>query len=114
MLLDRLPHQVGPFEQRRDVVGRRCGIHDLVNQVTASGRPLGPEEALTPEQALRAYTEGSAYAVHEEHLKGTLGRGRLADFAVLSDDLLAVDPATIRDITVIATAVSGRLVHDVR
>lgn len=90
------------------------GIHDLVNQVTASGRPFNPEEALTPEQALRAYTEGSAYAVHEEHLKGTLGRGRLADFAVLSDDLLAVDPASIRDITVIATAVGGRLVHDVR
>ncbi|MGH3342885.1 MAG: amidohydrolase, partial [Carbonactinosporaceae bacterium] len=88
------------------------GIHDMVNQRTDSGAPFNPAEAVTPEQALRAYTHGSAYAVHEEPVKGTLSRGMLADFAVLSDDLLAVAPDRIRDITVGATVVGGRFVHD--
>ncbi|MGW0061552.1 amidohydrolase [Streptosporangium sandarakinum] len=88
------------------------GIHDLVNQRTASGAPFNPDEALTVTQALRAYTVGSAYAAHEEHRKGTLARGMLADFAVLSDDLLAVPAEHIRDLTVLATAVGGVLVHD--
>ncbi|GAA1666921.1 amidohydrolase [Nonomuraea maheshkhaliensis] len=90
------------------------GIHDLVNQTTAAGVPFNPDEALTVEQALRAYTTGSAYAVREEGRKGTLARGMLADFAVLSDDLLATDPGRIGDIVVIATVVGGRLVHDLR
>ncbi len=88
------------------------GIHDLVNQRTATGAPFNPEEALTAGQALRAYTIGSAYAVREEHLKGTLSRGKLADFAVLSDDLLAVASERIRDVAVTATVVGGRVVHD--
>ncbi|MFD9941841.1 amidohydrolase [Nonomuraea sp. NPDC059023] len=88
------------------------GIHDLVNQRTSGGRPFNPGEALTTEQALRAYTSGSAYAVFDEHLKGTLTRGKLADFAVLSDDLLAVAPQTIRDIAVLATVIGGEPVHD--
>ncbi|MGH3326353.1 MAG: amidohydrolase [Streptomycetales bacterium] len=88
------------------------GIHDMVNQRTDGGAPFNPAEAVTPEQALRAYTHGSAYAVHEERVKGTLRRGRLADFAVLSDDPLAVAPDRIRDITVGATVVGGRFIHD--
>jgi len=89
------------------------GIHDLVNQRTASGAPFNPEEALTPLQALRAYTVGSAYAVHEEHRKGTLSRGKLADFVVLSEDLLTVPPTRIGGITVLATVVGGDIVHDI-
>ena len=86
------------------------GIHDLVNQHTAGGVPFNPDEALTAEQALRAFTLGSAYAVHEEHVKGTLARGMLADFTVLSDDLLAVPPHRIKDIEVTATVIGGTVV----
>ncbi|MEV0588754.1 amidohydrolase family protein [Nonomuraea sp. NPDC050310] len=88
------------------------GLHDLVNQRTAAGEPFNPDEALTVEQALRAYTLGSAYASFEEGVKGSLERGKLADFAVLSDDLFAVHPAAIRDITVTATVVGGAFTHD--
>ncbi|MFF9126516.1 amidohydrolase [Streptomyces sp. NPDC014889] len=87
-------------------------IHDMVNRRTASGAPIGPHEAVTVQEALRAYTVGSAYAVHEEHIKGTLTRGALADFTVLSDDLLAVDPTRIAEIGVGATVVGGRLAHE--
>ncbi|MEU0570747.1 amidohydrolase [Nonomuraea sp. NPDC005983] len=88
------------------------GIHDLVNQRTATGAPFNPDEALTVEQALRAYTLGSAHAAHEEHLKGTLSRGKLADFVVLSDDLLAISPTRIKDVAVTATVIGGAVVHD--
>ncbi|MBB2740399.1 UNVERIFIED_ORG: hypothetical protein FHR35_000219 [Microbispora rosea subsp. rosea] len=88
------------------------GIHDLVNRRTASGVPFTPAESLTVEQALRAYTIGSAYAAGEERHKGTLSRGKLADFVVLGDDLFAVAPERIKDVAVLATVVGGAFVFD--
>lgn len=88
------------------------GIHDMVNQRTDSGKPFNPAEAVTAEQALRAFTYGSAYAAHEEHRKGTLTRGKLADFVVLSDDLLSVPPESIRNLEVGATVIGGAFAYD--
>jgi predicted amidohydrolase YtcJ len=88
------------------------GIHDMVNRRTRSGQELAPGERVTVEQALRAYTHGSAYAVHEEHRKGTLTTGALADFTVLSEDLLAVEPEGIGGIDVLATVVGGELAYE--
>lgn len=87
-------------------------LHDMVNRRTESGDLIGPDERLTPYQALRAYTYSSAYAVHEEKIKGSLSRGKLADLVVLSDDLLAVAPEKIRDIEVRATMVGGKFRYD--
>ncbi|WP_144719011.1 amidohydrolase [Agrococcus jejuensis] len=87
-------------------------IQDMVARRTAQGSPLAPDEAVTPEQALRAYTYGSAYATRDEANRGTIARGRLADLAVLSDDLLAVDPARLSEVRVGATIVGGEVVHD--
>lgn len=87
-------------------------IHDMVNRMTASGTAINPSEALTAAQALRAYTYGSAYAVHEEHIKGTLSAGKLADLVVLSDDLLQVSSDQIRNIEVRATMVGGKFEYD--
>ncbi|MEV0618324.1 amidohydrolase [Nonomuraea sp. NPDC050404] len=88
------------------------GIHDMVNRRTASGAPLAPHESLTPAQALHAYTAGSAYAERAEDRKGRLARGMLADFAVLSDDLLAVAPDRIASLSVGATVIGGEVVYD--
>lgn len=87
------------------------GIHDMVNRTTASGRPLGAQEALTVAEAIRAYTLGSAYAVHEEHEKGTLERGRLADFAVLSDNPFEIPSQHLKEVSVGATVVGGRVAY---
>ncbi|GAB2560885.1 amidohydrolase [Leucobacter ruminantium] len=87
-------------------------LHDMVNRRAEGGELIGPDERLTPWQALRAYTYGSAYAVHEERLKGSLSRGKLADLVVLSDDLLAVSPEKIKDIEVRATMVGGKFRYD--
>ena len=85
------------------------GIDALVNRVLPDGRVLGAGESLTPHQALRAFTVGSAHADHQEHRKGSLGVGTLADLVVLGDDPLTVDPTTIGDIEVIATVVGGEV-----
>jgi hypothetical protein len=83
------------------------GIGDMVNRRTASGAPYNPAEAITPEQALRAYTSGSAYASHAEHTKGTIAPGRLADLVVLSEDPTVVSPERIGRLSVLATLVDG-------
>ena len=82
-------------------------IADMVRRRTASGAPFSPEEALTPEQALRAYTYGSAYAAFAEKDLGTLEPGKLADFAVLSAS--PFDESTLDDVRVLGTAVGGEL-----
>ncbi len=89
------------------------GIADLVLRRTASGASFAPDEALTPMQALHAWTLGSAHAAFEEHRKGSLVPGKLADLAVLSDDLTAVDPEQIATLEVLATVVGGEVRHDV-
>lgn len=88
------------------------GIHDMVNQRTASSRPFNPQEALTPEQALRAYTLGSAHAAFREDVLGSLVPGKLADFVVLSADPTTVDREAIGEIEVLATVVGGAIAHD--
>ena len=83
------------------------GIHDMVNRRTASGQIFGAHEGITVEQAVRAYTYGSAYAVKEEQIKGKLTCGQLADFVVLSDDLFQVKPDKIASVKATATIVGG-------
>ena len=87
-------------------------IHDMVNRRTASGMLFGASERLTIAEAVRAYTFGSNYAVGEEKRKGTLARGFLADFVVLSDDLLATADENIRDVTIGATVIGGKIVYN--
>jgi len=88
------------------------GIHDLVNQRTGSGQPFNAHEALTPLQALEAYTLGSATAVFEEDAKGSITLGKLADFAVLDQDIAAIAPEAIAETSVVATIVGGVLAFD--
>ena len=88
------------------------GVHDMVNRRTGSGAPFNPGEAISAEEALRAYTSGSAYASRAEHTKGTVAPGMLADLVVLSDDPTAVSPASIAGIAVVATFAGGQCRFD--
>ena len=85
------------------------GIHDLVNQRTASGGSFNPQEALTVDEAITAYTMGSATAAFDEHRKGSITPGKLADLVVLDRDLTTIDPDGIAETEVLATMVGGRV-----
>jgi predicted amidohydrolase YtcJ len=87
------------------------GIHDMVNQRTASGRPFNPAEALTAEEAIRCYTLDSARAAFRETDLGSLEPGKLADFAVLDRDILTCPVEEVKDIQVEATYLGGRRVY---
>jgi hypothetical protein len=90
------------------------GIYAAVTRRTTDGKhPEGwfPGEKLTVEEALRAYTVTNAYAVFEEHEKGVLAPGKLADCVILSDDLFTIDPTHIADTRVLMTVVGGRIVY---
>jgi predicted amidohydrolase YtcJ len=78
----------------------------------AAIHPTHPAEALTIEQGIVAYTRGSAYAEFEEHRKGTLAPGKLADLAVLSQDVTAVPLGQVPATGSILTVVDGRVVWD--
>lgn len=88
------------------------GIHDMVNRRSDSGRPVNLAEAIEPQEALRAYSHGSAYAAFLEKRVGTLEPGMLADLTILSDDPTTVDPQGIREIEVLGTVIDGRFAYD--
>jgi predicted amidohydrolase YtcJ len=91
------------------------GVYAAVTRATLDGKhPEGwfPEQRLTVDEALRAYTSGSAYAAFQERDKGTLAAGKFADVIVLSDDLTKIAPEKIRDVKVMTTVAGGRVVYD--
>ena len=71
-----------------------------------------PEQKITVEEALTAYTLNGAYASFEEDIKGTLETGKLADFVILSEDITAIDPVQIAEVQVLQTYVGGQKVFD--
>lgn len=89
-------------------------LHAAVNRITLDRTPQGgffPEERLTVDEALDAYTEGSAWNEGQEHFKGRLKPGFAADFVILDQDLFTVPVLSIRDIRVLETVVAGRSVY---
>ncbi len=88
------------------------GIHDMVNQRTDSGEPFVPAEALSVEQAVWAYTRGSAYAAFDEDRKGALSPGMLGDLVVLDRNIFSIDRDGINETRVLATMTGGNVVYD--
>lgn len=88
------------------------GLSWLVTGRTVGGLTLYPEAArLTREEALRAFTVGSAWFSGEETVKGTLAPGQFADFAVLSGDYFSVPDDEIARLSAVCTVVDGRVVY---
>lgn len=102
-----------PGSSDRPVVDGRplLGIADMVARRTQSGASFGPQEALTCEEAMRAYSVGSAFATRTERERGKLAPGYLCDVVALGVDPRACeDPAAIPDVPVVATIVGGEVV----
>jgi predicted amidohydrolase YtcJ len=88
-------------------------IQFMVCRESHTGRAVGPDEAITVEQALRAYTIDAAYACRRDAELGSITPGKLADLTVLSDDPRRVDPSRIAGIEVLATIVDGEVAHSI-
>ena len=89
------------------------GVYAAVTRRTLDDKnPNGwiPEQKISVEEAVRAFTWGSAYAEFQENVKGTLEPGKLADFVIVSDDIFTIDPVKIRDARVLLTVVDGKIV----
>jgi predicted amidohydrolase YtcJ len=94
------------------------GLYAAVSRQTLGGEPAEgwyPEQRLTIEEAIEAYTKNSAWATFDEDVKGTLTVGKLADIAVFDTNLVEAgneDPARLLDAKVRYTIVGGRVVHE--
>lgn len=87
------------------------GIYFFVTRQTQKWGPIGPEHAVSREEALRMFTINAAYQTYEENIKGSLEVGKLADMLVLSDDYLKVDDESIRELHPLCTIVGGKVVY---
>jgi predicted amidohydrolase YtcJ len=91
------------------------GIYAAVTRRTLDDKnPNGwiPEQKITVDEAVRAFTWGSAYAEFQENVKGTLEVGKLADLVIISDDIFKIDPVKIGQVKVLTTVVNGRVVFE--
>jgi len=87
-------------------------LYWLVTGKTVGGVSMYPDgNCLTREEGLRLYTQGSSWFSNEADKKGTLSAGQLADFAVLTDDYMAVPDEDIKYIESVLTVVGGKIVH---
>jgi predicted amidohydrolase YtcJ len=90
-------------------------IYAAVTRRTLDGKnPQGwiPEQKISVEAAVRAYTLGSAYAEFQEDAKGTITPGKLADLVIISRDIFKIDPKEIENTRVLMTIMDGRIVYN--
>ncbi len=112
MLAEGVPVGAGTDATRVASYNPWVALSWLVTGRTVGGLALyGEENLLEREQALRLWTQGSAWFSGDEDTKGTLKVGQLADFSILSSDFFRVDDSQIADITSLLTVVGGKIVH---
>jgi predicted amidohydrolase YtcJ len=90
----------------------RQGVESAVlRKDKATGAVLGPEQCINIEQAIRSYTINGAWQDHQDNIRGSIEVGKLADFTVIGEDILTINPDKIHEIPVIYTIVGGKTVY---
>jgi predicted amidohydrolase YtcJ len=90
----------------------RQGVESAVlRKDKATGKVLGPEQCITVEQAIRSYTINGAWQDHQDHIRGSIEVDKLADFTIIKDNILAIDPNKIHEIPVLYTMIAGKTVY---
>jgi predicted amidohydrolase YtcJ len=91
----------------------RRALQMLVTRTIDDGETVaGPTERVSREDALRAWTSSPAYQDHQEHAKGTIETGKLADLVVLHENMMTVPDDQIHAVTPVMTVLGGRIVHE--
>ena len=93
-------------------VNPMLGIETMVTRLDRLGDDAWTEEAVSVEDALKAYTWNAAYASHEESIKGSLRAGMLGDLTIFETDIRNVEPTSLRNVKVDYTIAEGRIVHE--
>jgi predicted amidohydrolase YtcJ len=91
------------------------GVQTAVTRQTEDGEPAGgfvPQQRLSLEDTIRAYTLGAAFAGRREKTEGSLESGKLADFIVLDRDLFKIEPSEIGKTEILLTVVGGKVVYE--
>ena len=96
-----------PVEEISPIVSFHCSI----TRELPDGSIFQPEQRLTREQALQSYTINNAFAAFEEDLKGSIAPGKLADFTVLSKDIMTVPEDEILDAEIVYTILGGEIIY---
>jgi predicted amidohydrolase YtcJ len=84
-------------------------LYALVTRKNKLGQPIAPQEAISRREALQSYTIAGARLTREDHLKGTIAAGKLADLAVLDRDYFRVPDDELKDVKVDMTVVGGKV-----
>jgi len=90
------------------------GIYAAVTRRTLDDKnPDGwiPEQKITVEEAVKCYTINNAYASFEENIKGSIEKGKLADFTILNEDIFTIAPEKIKDVSVYMTILNGNVIY---
>ena len=91
----------------------RQGVESAVlRKDKATGHVLGQDQCLSVAEAIRSYTINGAWQDHREPVRGSIEVGKLADFTVIGENILTVDPNNIHEIPILYTIVDGRIVYD--
>lgn len=88
------------------------GIYAAVSSFETEGNDNARKKIFSVEEAIRAYTLGSAYAEFQEDVKGSITVGKLADMVILSDDIFSINPEAIKNTKVLTTIVDGKVVYE--
>jgi hypothetical protein len=84
----------------------------VLRESKATGQVSGPDQRITLAEAIATYTINGAWLDHLENIKGSIEAGKLADFCVLDEDILTVDPHNIKDIRTLMTIVGGKVAYN--
>jgi predicted amidohydrolase YtcJ len=95
----------GPYEPM-------MAIQSMTTRKDPDGNVWGPSQKISVANAMYICTMGGAYASFEEHIKGSLTPGKLADITILAEDPNKVDPESIKDIQIVRTIIGGRTGHE--
>jgi hypothetical protein len=88
------------------------GFYCAMTRRTMRGSVVGPEQAISFAEALRAYTINGAFASYEEKRKGSIEPGKLADFVVVESDLGRATAEQVKEARVLRTVIGGRVVYE--
>lgn len=87
------------------------GMYAMITHITEHGTSILPEESISRLDALSAYTINNAFKSGEESIKGSIEKGKLADFVILDTDFLQCAPEQFLDMPVSETILNGKMVY---